>query len=362
MSNGLVIVLIIVVWLFVLAPLVMRNQKPIHKTGEAFQDTRVVYEGGSGKVASRRAPRLGPDDVRRDSSRRDDDLSDDYEVVLAEDDENLLIEESAPADRDEIIEGEVVEAPVEELAEEASEETAGGSTGSTKYSELIEMEEPRTESLAEQAKGGSYRVDDTLVDPADLMHPVAREEAKRTVAPLAEDKPAQHEDVNIDLTDEDVAFARSHEGRGFYDPERDARLKGDRYARRRRTLMGLAVTDVVTLLIAVLAGNGWWVLPIIAIAATALYLVALRQQVKEEQALRARRIRHLRRARMGVRSAEMKETNIPRELRRPGAVVLEVEDGDPDFFDLPEVRLTHVEEENEPPVHINDFRDHKRVS
>ena len=50
-------------------------------TGEAFEDTRVLFEGDSGKVAGRRRPRLRAGDVHR----RDDEDEADYEVVEAAD-------------------------------------------------------------------------------------------------------------------------------------------------------------------------------------------------------------------------------------------------------------------------------------
>ena len=65
MSNGLIIILIIVVWLFVLAPLLMRGQKSIRRAGEGFDDTRVIHEGGSGDLPARRRPRLTAADVRQ---------------------------------------------------------------------------------------------------------------------------------------------------------------------------------------------------------------------------------------------------------------------------------------------------------
>ena len=38
---------------------------------------------------------------------------------------------------------------------------------------------------------------------------------------------------------------------------------------------------------------------------------------------------------MGVRNAEDEELKIPRNLRRPGAVVVEIDDESPDFVHLP---------------------------
>ena len=67
----------------------------------------------------------------------------------------------------------------------------------------------------------------------------------------------------------------------------------------------------------------------------------VRGQVQQEQELRARRIRQLRRARMGVRNREDDEHRLDEHrpfvnpnLRRPGAVVLEIDDESPDFDEL----------------------------
>lgn len=57
--------------------------------------------------------------------------------------------------------------------------------------------------------------------------------------------------------------------------------------------------------------------------------------MRQEQALLQRRVYHLRRARLGVRNAEDEALAIPRNLRRPGAVVLEIDDDSPDFDHLP---------------------------
>ena len=82
MSTAVPVIAIIVVWLFVLAPWILgRNNRPMSHTGEAFEDTRVLFEGDSGKVAGRRRPRLRADDVHR----REDQDEADYEVVEAAD-------------------------------------------------------------------------------------------------------------------------------------------------------------------------------------------------------------------------------------------------------------------------------------
>lgn len=340
MSDGLMIILVIVVWLFVLAPLLLRGQRPINKTGEAFDDTRVVYEGGSGDIPARRHPRVLPKDVR---SRAEED-DEDYELVeaLTEEDDLLIDERRTPPvtepveelvvddPRGEVVDGEVVEQPVAELPQ----------GGSTAYSALESAEEV----TAPLEDGDFYGHDDTYVTAADYLHPATRTLAE-PVQELELDEAEQDFDGEAaageddeellvedgDLTDEDLAFAKRRAGRGGWDPESDRRNSVDRYQRRRRTLAGLLAAVAVTLVLSIVVGGWAWAMVLLTGALTAVYLVALRKQVHEEKALRARRIRQLRRARLGVRRADDAEGGVPRELRRPGAVVVELDDESPDF-------------------------------
>lgn len=57
MASAPIIILIIVVWLFVLAPWILRSQKPVSRTSEGFEATRVVFSGDSGDLVPARRPR-----------------------------------------------------------------------------------------------------------------------------------------------------------------------------------------------------------------------------------------------------------------------------------------------------------------
>ena len=108
-----------------------------------------------------------------------------------------------------------------------------------------------------------------------------------------------------------------------------------RYQRRQRTLIGLAVAVVATVCLGIVVGGWTWWLAGIAGVVTTVYLVALRAQVRREQELLRRRVYHLRRARLGVRNAENPAESLPPNLRRPGALILEIDDESPDFDYLP---------------------------
>ena len=77
-SLSLIIVLIVVVWAIVLAPMVLGDSKPIRRAGEGFDETRVLHQGGTAAIQARRRPRVTAADVHRH------DEEDDYEVVVPE--------------------------------------------------------------------------------------------------------------------------------------------------------------------------------------------------------------------------------------------------------------------------------------
>ncbi|MDO4686621.1 MAG: hypothetical protein Q4A92_08720 [Corynebacterium sp.] len=295
MSGGLVIGLIVAVWLFVLAPLVLRSQKPISRAGEAFDDTRVVYEGGSGDLVQPRRPRP----VRREEPEEIADVDPQETEIVFED-------EPSPAKN-------LIAAVTQKLERPKSEEVP----------EVIEF------PVAEIDEDEAYDYSDAYISPGDMLHPAADED--EPIDEFDESEALAAEEQEFELTDEDREFAERRRGRGGYDPVADAANRSTRYQRRQRTFMILLAALVVTLIIGTIVGGMAWLAPSIAGGLLCIYLFVLRQQVRAENELRDRRIRQLRRARLGVRNAQDEELGIPARLRRPGAVVLEVDDESPDF-------------------------------
>ncbi|MGV0429476.1 divisome protein SepX/GlpR [Corynebacterium tuberculostearicum] len=425
MSTAVPIIAIIVVWLFVLAPwLLGRNNRPMSHTGEAFEDTRVLFEGDSGKVAGRRRPRLRAGDVHR----RDDEDEADYEVVEAADATDSESDTEATksssrsvtiagaarraksqpfgsgsraftaaststagedsTERAETIDGELVEEAVAEedssavelqaAAVPASQQADADKEANTAEADdvddvLLEDEDdaadestkdnasdvaaaeaevfsaPAVSSVASDA----YAYDETYTSPVDLMYPGAVDKAEvnedDSVDVASADEVDEAEDsenqaaateadeagMDTDLSEDEVEFAQRRLGRGGWDPVAEKEKSATRYQRRQRTLLGLAVAVVLTVALGIVVGGWTWWLAAVAGVLTVTYLIALRSQVRQEQALMRRRVRHLRRARLGVRNAEDEELKIPRNLRRPGAVVVEIDDESPDFVHLP---------------------------
>ena len=380
MMTAVPIILVIVLWLFILAPLLLRSQRPMSHTGEAFEETRVLFEGDSGSVPGRRKPRLGKEDIRMSSQAEAQAGAEeaDYELVeaegVSEDSQSDPVEAAATdaaaqPDVADTIDGEVVES---EDAEEDFELAAEPEHDAEKEHDLdndIESVEanaaevftaPANASVAEDA----YDLDDSYTSPVDLMYPGAidslgqtPEDSSAEETDGADDAPEQEETTAVDgesidvaetnsadpetngsdteLSAEEVAFAQRRLGRGGWDPVKEKEASATRYQRRQRTLIGLAVAVVATVCLGIVVGGWTWWLAGIAGVVTAVYLVALRAQVRREQELLRRRVYHLRRARLGVRNAENPAESLPPNLRRPGALILEIDDESPDFDYLP---------------------------
>lgn len=294
-----------------LAPWILRSHKPISKAGEAFDETRVIHEGGSSALTPRKRPRPGP----LDGSTL-------YDATI---DEPVSIDEPEPELDDVILD-------VEDLEDDTY---------------LIDEEIDDT---------APYDIDDAFITPEDLLYPTddtitLLEETGdyETYIPETEDE---------ELTDEELQYAAARKGRGGYDPEADRSYANDRYQRRQRTVITLGIIVAVTTIAALVLGNLVWIAPAVAVAVTTLYLIALRAQVKAEEQLRHRRIQQLRRSRLGVRNASDRELGIPQRLRRPGAVVLEIDDESPDFVHLDVVDAKHYLTDDE----FNSGYENLRVS
>lgn len=336
-SGFLLIGLIVVVWLVVLAPLLLRGQKPIRKAGEAFDETRVILEGGN-SVPVRRRPRLAGDTGDEEVDAQDP-VDEEYEIV---DSPSIFRHrrEDAPEEHDpeDVPDSTEIEPETTPSSVAGDDDDANVVVTPVDDHEEVEQDTPVVEIIEEWNAEDHYPMDGSYNTPIDLMH---HEERVRATAEYrathSDDQDADHttdtpEDAADygELTQADINFAESRRGRGYYDPQADREVAQSKYIRRQRTLLGLGLAVVLTLILGFIFGGGAWFLPVLTAGVTAFYLVALRSQVRAENELRARRIRRLRRSRMGVRNSE----DLPPRLRRPGAVVLELDDESPDFEGL----------------------------
>ncbi|MEU5843538.1 gephyrin-like molybdotransferase receptor GlpR [Rhodococcus sp. NPDC047139] len=122
-------------------------------------------------------------------------------------------------------------------------------------------------------------------------------------------------------------------GRGGFDPHADAVASAARYEFRQRVVLGLLIAAIMTAALALIVSSMMWLLAGLATAVLVGYLFYLRRQVRLEQEIRRRRLARLQRSRSGW-GGDDGHYEVPQRLRRPGAVVLEVDDEDPEFEHL----------------------------
>ena len=477
MTTTIVGILIVVLWLFVLMPFLLRKHKPISKVGEGFDDTRVIHEGGR---KPQRPPALRPKVAAADAQQRkliadqpefgvEDTPTVPFKKITsplisdkpkaANDTVAMAAPNRQPAAKDSTKGSKAIaqaQGPAQAQAKPKSgaaashTSTTSGVSGTAQAARAATTPAKSDHTVADQAKSdhdkvaaarakaaarskavadttakakaatakaesdanadattetmraaaavsapavsvpvasvhaantsakvGSkpvdpdtpYEIDDSYLDPEDLLYPTGARGANLSVVPDVPTKKEKKEkksaakrsvakrtaaeiDDNIsdsdELTPEEIEFAKSRRGRGGYDPEADKKHSADRYQRRRSTVLGLVVAVVVTIVPAGLIGGWMWAAPAIALGMTIIYLIALRAQVRDEERLRHKRVHQLRRTRAGVRNSMDRELGIPHRLRRPGAVVLETDDDSPDFIGLELVETNRSAGESEP--------------
>jgi hypothetical protein len=132
-----------------------------------------------------------------------------------------------------------------------------------------------------------------------------------------------------------LADSLSAARRRRYETKTAASVSVRKYKFRKRMLTVMAVLLVASAAAAfALAPVAWWACGSIG-AVTLIYLAYLRRQTRIEERLRRRRAQRMARARLGVENTDDREFDVvPSRLRRPGSVVLEIDDEDPAFEHL----------------------------
>jgi hypothetical protein len=135
-------------------------------------------------------------------------------------------------------------------------------------------------------------------------------------------------------TDLQMADSLSAARRRRYE-SRSATVGARKFKFRKRMLTVLTLATIASAVAAfTLTPIAWWVCGSLG-AVTLLYLGYLRRQTRIEERLRRRRAQRMARARLGVENTDDHEYDVvPSRLRRPGSVVLEIDDEDPIFEHL----------------------------
>jgi hypothetical protein len=316
--QSLLWISLVVLWLFVLVPMLISKRDAVRRTSDVALATRVLNSGAAARLLKRRGPATGH---RSDPDwQPEEDELDDLDEDLDEDEAD-----DAPTTRG-IVVTVAAAVSVEETGPDYLDvEVIDPNAGALEVGHAAKVAEPEPH-VDEQPEPVAAKVTAELDDAEDAEAVDEQDDQYEYVddtsgIPIAEEPPAS-------VT---PAAARRHR----YDPETAAALRARKYAARKRVLMVMALALVGSAAAAfLLTPSAWWFCGSTA-AVTVLYLGYLRRQTRIEERLHRRRMQRLARSRLGVENAYDREFDVvPARLRRPGAVVLEIDDEDPMFEHL----------------------------
>ncbi len=326
--QSLLWISLVVLWLFVLVPMLISKRDAVRRTSDVALATRVL---NSGTVRlRRRGPAAGhrSDPHWQPSNEDSDDQADAGEAPSR----SVVMVAAEPATADgepDYLDVDIVEAPEELPVAEPAEESMA-----------------RAEAKAAIERDEYEEVDDTeeVVERDDYDEVDEDEIAEDTeAAERGEGDEYEYVDDSSGLeapseSDPRPAESASASRRRRLESSTAAAVTARKYRFRARTLTVMGVLLLTSAIAAFLwSSTMWWVCGSVGVVA-ALYLAYLRRQTRIEEQLRRRRAQRMARSRLGVENTADPEFDVtPSRLRRPGAVVLDIDDEDPEFEHLEHV-------------------------
>lgn len=332
--QSLLWISLVVLWLFVLVPMLVSKRDNVRRTSDVALATRVLNSGRNARLRRPRASAGHNSDPHWQPAGE-------YDAEIADDLDDAERDEADEPSRRRAV---VLAAAVEEAAEspyldvDVVDEDSGALPVGTSFG----VEQPQAEELT---------LDFDAAEPETAPQPVA----EAPEAPAAEESAP----VEDDLTDDDYEYVDDSSGleaeadsepelsesmatarRNRYESKTAQVVSARKYTFRKRVLVSMSALLVLSsVLAAVVSPSLWWAVGIVG-AVTVLYLGYLRRQTRIEEQLRRRRAQRMMRARLGVENTGDGEFDVvPSRLRRPGAAVLEIDDEDPIFEHLEYGRL-----------------------
>jgi hypothetical protein len=307
--QSLLWISLVVLWLFVLVPMLVSKRDAVRRTSDVALATRVLNSATAARLIKRGGPAAGhrsdpdwqpeEDEYDDDHDDVDDDETEDASPSRVVTVSAASVEDAAPGYLEFDVAGGDSEALPVSASAEVDDETAEDTD--TEVNLAVEYDD-EGEAFDDDADQYEY-IDDTSGIPIG-------EEPPRTATP---------------------AFDRRYR----YDADKAAAVVARKYAARKRVLMVMALTLVLSAATAfLLTSAAWWFFGIVS-AVTVLYLGYLRKQTRIEERVQRRRMQRMARSQLGVENTYDREYDVvPSRLRRPGAVVLEIDDEDPIFEHL----------------------------
>lgn len=331
--QSLLWISLVVLWLFVLVPMLVSKRDNVRRTSDVALATRVLNSGRNARLRRPRASTGHNSDPHWQPA-------DEYEGEYADDRDDESADESS---RRRAV---VLAAAAEESAESPylDVDIVDEDSGALPIGDSFRQEQagPVTEELtldfdAPEPEAAPQPVAEADDEVADAEQPITEDDLTEDDYEYVEDSSG----LEAEADDEpELAQSMASARRNRYESKTAQAVSARKYAFRKRVLMSMSALLVLSAVLAAVVSPGlWWAVGSVA-TVTVLYLGYLRRQTRIEEQVRRRRAQRMMRSRLGVENTEDGDFDVvPSRLRRPGAAVLEIDDEDPAFEHLEYARF-----------------------
>lgn len=313
--QSLLWISLVVLWLFVLVPMLISKRDAVRRTSDVALATRVLNSSRTARLRRHGGPASGH---RSDPSWRPsgDSLDGEPDDLEAEPGRSVVMVATEAEDGD----GES-----DYLDVDVVEDSGALPVGAVAHEPLAAAE---SDELTLDYDETDDEFDDADYEDDDADDSEGEDDEYEYVADSSGLEAPSEADLRI-------ADSMSASRRRRYESSTAEAVTARKYRFRARTLTVMAVLLLASAVAAVTwSSTMWWVCGSVG-AFTALYLAYLRRQTRIEARVQRRRAQRVARARLGVENTSDQEFEVvPARLRRPGAAVLEIDDEDPEFEHL----------------------------
>lgn len=312
--QSLLWISLVVLWLFVLVPMLISKRDTVRRTSDVALSTRVLNSGRNARLLKRRGPAAGH--------------ASDPDWRPAEEDLDEEIEpEAEPVSSHAVVRAAAVAVEEKTEPDYLDVDVIGEDSGALPVGVSDRPEAEKEELTLQFDEPAEEAVDDAAVEEQEAEDVDADDEYE-----TVDDSSGLEAPSEADLR---MADSLSEARRRRHESKTAAAVSERKYRFRKRMLTALGVLLVTTAAAAfTLSPTLWWLCGAVS-GFTVLYLGYLRRQTRIEERLRRRRAQRIARSRLGVENTDDREFDVvPARLRRPGSVVLEIDDEDPIFEHL----------------------------
>ena len=339
--QSLLWISLVVLWLFVLVPMLISKRDNVRRTSDVALATRVLNGGEKSRRFKRSGPSAGHrhDPDWQPEEDQFDELDSDDEVTPSRTRTVVVVAAVTEEAESDYLDVDVVD-------EDSGALPVGGTARSAQVQPSLFDEAPApvvAEPVAEVEE--TDETDETEDEQADTAP--ASDDTDQFQA-VTEDQPQDGTDDEYEYVEDTSGLEAEDEPATTVTPRASrprrsesttaAAVSARKYRFRKRMLMAMAAVMVVTAVLSFTVSSDLWWVTGVAGAVTVLYLGYLRRQTRIEEQVRRRRQQRMARSRLGVENTQDREFDVvPSRLRRPGAAVLDIDDEDPIFEHLDEV-------------------------